>query len=236
MDIKIYQVRSNKNIDITPPVSTSGDEALAIAQAAQTSALLANSKIDTLGNKTTSFIRITGKNKPVDTGTLSGIDASGTITVETVVGDAFSAGEGSEVGRVIVNRTCIATIIGYGTGTPDATGTNDIVNGNFRLLIRKRVGSISGASTIFLDCRVPILKRNHTSALDLPITVQVNEGDRISVETCCYDTDRGLSNIALTLIEHPNTVSLDSNVTNQLTQIVTELADIKTRLTALENK
>lgn len=209
---------------------------LSMIQDAQDAAFLANNRIDTLGGKTTSFVRITGKDKPVDMGTLSGIDASGSITVETEVGDAFSAGEGDDKGRVVVNRTCIATIIGYGTGTPDVTGMNDIVNGNFRLLIRKRVGSISGASTILLDCRIPILKRNHSAALDLPITVQVNKGDRISVETCCFDTNRGLSNIALTIIEHPDAISIDSIITSQLTEVVTRLTNIETRLTVLENK
>lgn len=223
-------------------VSAVANAAQTVANAAQTAAttaaadaLTANSRLDTLSESQVSFIRIKGTNKPVDSN-LRGLDEAAQRVVEAQVGDAFTfAHTGADVGRVVVNKDCIATVIGFGDAVPVAQNETGDANANFRLLVRRRVGSATGQSNIVVDCRQFIKAKKHTGALDLPVTVQLNANDRISLESACYDADRGNSTLTLTLIEHPNTLALDSQAADKFAQITTQLQSIEARLAALEN-
>lgn len=148
-------------------------------------------------SKKPSFIRVTGA-KSVTTD-LTSFEV-GTSVVEDLVGNTFTYN--TETKRVVVQKDCLATIIGFGDGKPalDQTGTLDVGNGNFRLLVRRTPQT--GNRQILIDGRVYIYLKKHTGSLVLPITTELHTGDSISVESCCYDLTRGVSSLIITIIEH----------------------------------
>lgn len=213
-------------------IAEAAASANSLAVVAGNAAAAVNSRFDALSEADTSFISVAGTSKPV-TESLTGLE-SANASLNAVTGTAFTWNTSEK--RIVVTRDCLATIIGFGDARPATSGETGDANANFRLLIRRKAEGDAGNGEILVDCRQFIKLVNHTGSLSIPITARLVAGDRINVETCCYGTSRGNSNITVTLVEHPNVLALDSQAADRFAQITTQLAGIEDRVSDIDGR